>query len=137
MDILNFINSIKKWTSEQDTIHALILLGSLDVLENTSTIKLQMITTTPKVFIDNPVFVNNFGVVVESNISTKGIVTCLHIWYSHGIEVEFFITTPIWISVPLEEETVKVLRGGYEVLIDNKNYFKNPGMNLSNYKCEE
>jgi hypothetical protein len=131
MDISNFINEVEKWTREQDTIHALILVDSYGNGENRedSHVDLQLITTTPKLYIDNPSFVNNFGVVVQSKIEKHGIVNSIRIWYSNGLEVEFRITTPIWISTPLEEDTRKVLSNGYKVIIDNKNYFKKIGIN--------
>jgi hypothetical protein len=134
MDISSFINEVEKWTREQDTIHALILVDSHANGGNKadSHIDLQLITTTPKLYIDNPSFVNNFGVVVQSKIEKHGIVNSIRIWYSNGLEVEFRITTPIWISTPLEDDTRKVLSNGYKVIIDNKNYFKKIGI----YTCE-
>lgn len=126
MDIANFINDVERWTRIQDTIHALILVGAYGRGEHdkNAAIHFHLITTTPKLYTDNPSFVNNFGVVVESSIKQNGIVTSLQIWYSSGIEADFSITTPIWISTPLEEETKKTLSAGYKVILDKKNYFK-------------
>ena len=42
-----------------------------------------------------------------------------------GKEVEFGIVEPSWIKRPLDRGTYKVLKDGFKVIIDKKEYFKN------------
>lgn len=55
-----------------------------------------------------------------------GRVASLRVLYEdNGLEVEFGITTPIWVSKPLDEGTLRVFAYGYEVIVDKVNYFDN------------
>lgn len=54
-----------------------------------------------------------------------GECTSVRVWYESGLEVEFGIVEPSWISLPLDNGTHKVLSDGYKVIVDKKNYLKN------------
>lgn len=126
MDISYFLNSIEQWAKEEDMINSVILVGSYarEEARKDSDVDITIITTTPHFLIDDESFVNNFGKVVSTKKQNWGRVTSIRAWYDNGLEVEFGITTPIWISKPLDEGTLRVLNDGYKLIVDKKNYFK-------------
>lgn len=126
MDISLFLNSIKQWANQNDDIKALILVGSYARGEarEDSDVDLVIITSNSDAYINNN-FIDNFGKVKEFKKENWGRVTSIRVWYANnGLEVEFGITTPIWVDKPLDDGTFRVLSDGYKVIVDKENYFK-------------
>lgn len=126
MDISVFLNNVEQWVNQNDDIKSLILVGSYARGEarEDSDVDLVIITTNPDVYINN-YFIDNFGKVKESKKEDWGRVTSIRAFYAdNGLEVEFGITTPIWIEKPLDEGTFRVLSDGYKVIVDKEDYFK-------------
>ncbi|MGH4124793.1 MAG: nucleotidyltransferase domain-containing protein [Clostridium sp.] len=127
MDISYFLNSVEEWVNHNEDIKSLILVGSYVRGESRvdSDVDLVMITTNPDLYINN-CFADNFGKVINSQKENWGRVTSIRVWYdNNALEVEFGITTPIWIESPLDVGTFRVLSDGYKVIVDKENYFKN------------
>lgn len=126
MDISNFLKDVKNWAKQNDMINSVILVGSHARGEERedSDIDLEIITTTPSYFIDDKSFIDTFGKAIKTKKEKWGRVTSIRVWYDNGLEVEFGITTPIWVSKPLDEGTIRILSDGYKVIVDKKNYFK-------------
>jgi predicted nucleotidyltransferase len=126
MDVSSFINDIKQWGNENDDIKSIILVGSYARGEERedSDVDLVVIASNPDVYINNN-FIDNFGKVEEYKKEDWGRVTSIRVWYSNsGLEVEFGITTPIWVEKPLDNGTFRVLSDGYKVILDKEDYFK-------------
>jgi hypothetical protein len=69
--------------------------------------------------------------VVKFQKEDWGRVTSLRVWYDNsGLEVEFGVTTPVWMEKPLDEGTRRVLSDGYKVLLDKDAFFKDIDMLL-------
>lgn len=127
MDILNFLDKVQKWAEEEVMINSIILVGShaRGQAREDSDVDFTIISTTPKLLIADEKFINNFGKVEKVKKEKCGMVTSIRVWYEGGIEAEFGITSPLWISKPLDEDTLKILNDGYRVIVDKKNYFTN------------
>lgn len=126
MDISFFLNSVEKWAEQNEDIKSLILVGSYarGVAREDSDVDLVIITTKQDVYVNN-YFIDNFGKVIKYQKEDWGRVTSIRVWYGNtGLEVEFGITTPIWISKPLDKGTRKVLSDGFKVIVDKEGYFK-------------
>ncbi len=126
MDINEFLSIVTQWAQRNIDISALILVGShaRGEARPDSDIDLVIITSKPKTFIEIP-FMSEFGEVMRFELEDWGLVTSLRTWYANSLEVEFGITTPLWIQKPLDYGTQRVLSDGYQVLVDKKDYFKN------------
>lgn len=126
MDISLFLNSVEEWASNNEDIKSLILVGShaRGEARDDSDLDLVIITSNPDVYLNNN-FINNFGKVREFKKEDWGRVTSIRVWYANsGLEVEFGITTSIWIEKPLDNGTFRVLSDGYKVIVDKEDYFK-------------
>lgn len=127
MLISDFLSNIKKWAEQNEMVNSVILVGSYASGEagEDSDVDLCIISTTPKMLLSDESFVEKFGKVIRKNREKLGAMTSLRVWYENGMKVEFGVTSPLWISKPLDEGTRKVLSDGYKVIIDKKYYFKN------------
>lgn len=127
MAIWSFLDKIKDSAEKSDMINAVVLVGSYarEEQREDSDVDLVIISTTPKLFLQDEGFINDFGKVTKTQKEDYGMVTSIRVWYEDGMEVEFGITSPLWISKPLDEGTLKVLKDGYKVVLDKKNYFTN------------
>lgn len=127
MTIWSFLDKVKRYAEENDMINAVVLVGSYARGEERedSDVDLTIISTTPKLLIEDAEFVNDFGKVTKVQKENYGMVTSIRAWYEDGMEVEFGVTSPLWISKPLDEGTLKVLKDGYKVVLDKRNYFIN------------
>lgn len=130
MTISSFLDKVKSYGEESDMINAVVLVGSYAREEagEDSDVNLTVISTTPKLLIEDEMFINEFGKVTKIEKENHGIIASIRVWYEDNMEVEFRITSPLWISKPLDEETLKILKDGYRVILDKRNYFTN--MNL-------
>lgn len=127
MNISNFLNEVGNWVKQNDNIDSVILIGSYATGEERedSDVDIQIITSKPDLFINDESFADRFGKVIKTKKENWGRVTSIRFWYDNGLEVEFGISTPIWVSKPLDEGTIRVLTDGYKIIVDKKNYFKN------------
>lgn len=127
MIIWNFLDKVKSCAKDNDMINAVVLVGSYarEEQRDDSDIDLVIISTTPKLLLEDEDFINDFGKVTKTQKEDYGRVTSIRVWYEDGMEVEFGITSPLWISKPLDEGTLKVLKDGYRVILDKRNYFIN------------
>ena len=60
----------------------------------------------------------------EQQTEYYGACTSIRVWYKDGIEVEFGIAEPSWLTMPLGIGTYQVLSDGYKLIVDKKWYFK-------------
>lgn len=123
----SFINKLKEFSINDKHIESVIIVGSYarGTNKETSDLDLCIITTNKIEMIKNPDFVKKFGSFYKIQTEYYGACTSIRVWYESGLEVEFGIVEPPWISLPLDNGTHKVLSDGYKVIIDKKNYFQN------------
>ena len=122
-----FLESIKNWAKNEEKIESVIVVGSYarGTYKLTSDIHLVIITPNKKQTIEERKFIELFGNVIKSQIEYYGACTSIRVYYMDGKEVEFGIVEPSWIKRPLDRGTYKVLKDGFKVIIDKKEYFKN------------
>ena len=126
MDISFFLSSVQQWANQSEDIKSLVLVGShaRGEAREDSDVDLVIITLNPDKYTNN-YFIDNFGKVNRVKKENWGRVNSIRVWYANnGLEVEFGITTPIWVEKPLDEGTFRVLSDGYKVIVDKENYFK-------------
>ena len=121
-----FLESIKNWAKNEEKIESVIVVGSYarGTYKLTSDIDLVIITPNKKQTIEERKFIELFGNVIKSQIEYYGACTSIRVYYMDGKEVEFGIVEPSWIKRPLDRGTYKVLKDGFKVIIDKKEYFK-------------
>ena len=131
MNVSEFLSSVKNWAKINPDISALILVGSYARGEARpdSDIDLVIITSKPKIFTESH-FMAEFGEVLRFEVQDWGSVTSLRTWYADSLEVEFSITSPLWIQMPLDSGTHRVLSDGYQVLVDKKDLFTNLSLKI-------
>lgn len=120
INIQSLLYKIKQWGEKQVDINAILLVGSYarnEANEN-SDIDLVIITGKPEKYLDDCSFAGTFGEVDNIEKEDWGKLTSLRVWFHDGHEVEFGITTPDWISEPLDPGTKEVLSRGKKVIFD-------------------
>ena len=125
--IEELINEIREFAVNNDTIESVIMVGSYARGTNTETsdLDLCLITTNKSEMVEDTSFCDIFGRVDKKQVEYYGACTSVRVWYESGLEVEFGLVEPSWISQPLDDGTRKVLRDGYKVIVDKKYYFQN------------
>ena len=112
---------VEQWAEEEPSVEGVILVGSyargMQSAESD-------ITSEKKRLLQNQQFVERFGTVLKRHLEFYGKCTSVRVWYAMGLEVEFGIVDPSWIALPLDAGTAKVLKDGYQVLVDKKGYFR-------------
>lgn len=124
--VQNLLADLKLWAAGEEHIESLFLVGSYarGTQTDASDIDVCVITTERPRMLEEMEFIHRFGRVEKQQIEYYGACTSVRAWYAEGFEVEYGLLEPSWIDVPLDAGTAGVLRDGYRVLIDKKNYFK-------------
>lgn len=117
------ISTIQKWAPFQPDLIAMALVGSCarGTDTDTSDIDLVLITNDPLRYLRSDAWASDFGEIHRSQIERYSKVTSLRAFYRDGPEVEFGITTPDWITLPLDPGTRQVLKDGTVVLFERSN----------------
>lgn len=89
-----------------------------------SDLDLCIITADKEAMAVNPEFIKEFGMPEKMRTEEYGACTSVRVWYKDGLEVEFGLVEPAWLSLPLDEGTRRVLWDGYKVIVDKKGYFR-------------
>ena len=121
-NIKDFIEAVKQWAASETDIHAVALVGSYarGAAAPASDIDLVIIMDDPCRYLENTDWLQNFGIPEKQETEDYGLVTSLRAWFHDGKEVEFGLTTPAWISSPLDEGTRKTIRDGMQVLFEQE-----------------
>ena len=122
-----FINKLRDFSMNNAEIESVIIVGSYarGTNEKESDLDLCIITPAKNKMVETPDFVKEFGTVQNMRTECYGACTSIRAWYESGLEVEFGIVDPSWLSIPLDSGTRKVLSDGYKVIVDKKRYFQN------------
>lgn len=127
MNISRFLELLEAWGKEEDLVNSIIITGHYATGEvgQDSSIDIQIISTTPSFLVKDNSFIEKFGNVIKKDIETIKRVTLIKVTYENGTKVSFGISSPLWISKPLDKGTFEILERGYKVILDKKNYFTN------------
>jgi predicted nucleotidyltransferase len=108
------------WASAHVDVQALGLVGSYarGAAREDSDIDLVILTEQPEQYLDNVEWTKEFGVVEKYQSEDYGKLTSLRVWYENGPEVEYGISTPDWVAVPLDPGTQEVIDDGLVVLFE-------------------
>ena len=121
-----FLEQVARWGEEEPSVRAVVLVGSVarGTQTRASDIDLCILTDQKRELVAAPDFIRLFGTVEKTRMEYYGACTSVRVWYKEGIEAEFGLVEPSWISRPLDSGTAQVLRGGYRVLVDKERAFE-------------
>lgn len=127
MDFEKFLAEIRNWANEEKGVESVILVGSYarGSQKDTSDVDFCIITPEKDKFLKNTEILDRFGTKAKQEMEYWGACTSVRIWYENSFEVEFGFVEPSWISQPLDEGTHRVLKDGYQIVVDKKGYFDN------------
>lgn len=114
------VKAVTSWAENHVDIVSVALVGShargnarLD-----SDVDLVIQCARPARYLGDLTWISEFGVAQAVSVEDYGLVQSVRVFYSDGPEVEYGITSPEWVTLPLDEGTRKVLRAGVLVLLD-------------------
>jgi predicted nucleotidyltransferase len=119
-DIRDFLNMFVDWASEQPDVQGVAVVGSYarDEARDDSDVDFVILTDQPEKYLEDILWIEQFGRVEKHQIEDYGKLASLRVWYQNGVEVEYGITTPDWAAIPLDAGTQEVMRGGIKVLFE-------------------
>ena len=114
------MKAVTSWAGDQPDIVSVALVGSHARGEafSDSDVDLVIQCTRPSRYLQEPSWISEFGVAQSVSIEDWGLVKSVRVFYTDGPEVEYGITSSAWLTLPLDEGTIKVLRDGVIVLLD-------------------
>ncbi|KKR16703.1 MAG: hypothetical protein UT45_C0004G0034 [Candidatus Daviesbacteria bacterium GW2011_GWA2_39_33] len=123
-----FIGEFTDWAKKQDEILGTLLVGSYarGTARPDSDIDIVIITNNPDIYANNNDWVTSFGKVKEFKDEDYKIVKGKRVFYENGLEVEYGITTPVWVKIdPVDPGTYRVISEGSKILCDKDEILKN------------
>jgi predicted nucleotidyltransferase len=118
--IRDFLDRFMAWASAQSDVQAVALVGSYAraAARDDSDIDLVILSDQPEKYLEDLVWVEQFGEIEKHQTEDYGKLTSVRVWYEDNFEVEYGFTTPDWAAQPLEPGTEKVIKGGMLVLFE-------------------
>lgn len=126
-DIDPFLKRLVRWAKQHEEILSVALIGSYARAQATrdSDIDIMLISKHPEVFISSQAWLGDFGTVQQAVQQVHGEVTSWHVEYEGHIKIEFAISSPTLVVLPVDAGTQKVMADGIEVLYDPSELLKN------------
>jgi hypothetical protein len=114
------LHQVITWAQSQPTITGVALVGShaRGTARPDSDVDLVLLCTSPQTLVDEPTWTQLFGAVRTCQTENWGVLTSLRVYYRHGLEVEFGLTTPQWAAIPVDAGTQRVVADGMRLLWD-------------------
>ncbi len=114
------LKEVRKWAESKPEILGVALVGSWarDEARLDSDVDFVLLASAPRDFINKPEWIKEFGLVNSYIVEDWGLVTSLRVYYKNGLEVEYGLTSPEWISEPIDEGTRQVIIDGIKILLD-------------------
>ena len=114
------VKAITSWAGDQVDIVSVALVGShaRGSARSDSDVDFVIQCTRPAHYLEDLTWISEFGVAQSVSIEDWGLVQSVRVFYADGPEVEYGITSSAWVTLPLDEGTIKVLRDGVIVLLD-------------------
>ena len=99
---------------------ALALVGSRarGDAHSDSDVDFVIVCARPELYLQELTWISRFGVAQTVSVEDWGNVQSVRVFYADGPEAEYGITSPDWMTLPLDEGTVTVLHDGVTVLLD-------------------
>jgi predicted nucleotidyltransferase len=118
----HFFDAFARWAEARGDIVGAAVVGSFarGTASPTSDIDLVVLTTVPAEYLAHTEWTSAFGIVQREEREDWGAVRALRVWYLGGREVEYGFTLPAWASIPPNDGTRIVARGGIRVLFDRQ-----------------
>ncbi len=120
MDIHPFLQQVVSWAKVDPGLQAVALVGSYAHQAETEAldIDLVLIAAQPEAYLADTTWVQSFGDPLKQLVEDYGKLTSLRVWYSDGREVEFGLTGPGWMNLPLDAGTQRVIDDGMVILFE-------------------
>ena len=114
------VKAVTSWAEDQVDIVSVALVGSYarGNARSESDVDFVFQCTRPERYLQDLAWISEFGVAQSAAIEDWGIVQSIRVFYADGPEAEYGITSSEWVTSPLDEGTIKVLRDGVVVLLD-------------------
>lgn len=122
--ISSFLEQVIVWAERFPDIDAIVLVGSYARGEarESSDVDLVIMASSPAELIENVRWVDNFGTPVRIALEDWGKVQSIRVFYNHGLEIEFGITSRNWLTPPVDQGTLKVIKDGIQVIYKKEGY---------------
>lgn len=126
--IREFVDAFVAWASAQADVQAIALVGSYAraAARDDSDIDLVILTDQPEKYLEDVVWAEQFGEIENSQSEDYGKLISLRVWYRGSYEVEYGITTPDWVALPLDTGTARVINDGMLVLFERSALYSPP-----------
>jgi len=118
--VQGFLDKVKQWAETKFDLTGLALVGSYARNEARvdSDLDLVLLAPDPQNFINEPEWIADFGPVTSYEVEDWGLVTSLRVFYEDGLEVEYGVTSSVWVNSPIDEGTHRVIADGMQILLD-------------------
>lgn len=114
------VKAVTSWAENRIDIVSIALVGShaRGNARADSDVDLVIQCARPARYLEDLSWVSEFGVGEDVSVEDYGLVQSVRVFYARGPEVEYGITSSEWVTLPLDEGTITVLRNGVLVLLD-------------------
>jgi predicted nucleotidyltransferase len=108
------------WASSRTDIQAVALVGSYarGTAKDSSDIDLVLISKHPEHYLKKTEWITRFGHIQRQQTEDYGKLIAIRTWYFGGLEVEYGITDEDWVTLPLDEGTLRVIQDGLRILFE-------------------
>jgi hypothetical protein len=126
VELATFLKAFDCWARAQIDIAGVVLVGShaRDTAHEESDVDLIILTSEVDKYLQDQLWLSQFGVVQECEIENWGQVTSLRVFYKDRTEVEYNFSTPDWASVPVDAGTYHVVADGMKIIHDPQRILK-------------
>jgi predicted nucleotidyltransferase len=117
-----FLFEFTRWVVTEAGIHAVALIGShaRKTATEVSDVDLIVVVSPPNLYLKYRQWTSLFGNVVREQMEHFGKYTSLRVWYDEGLEVEYRFVDESWASLPVAEDTRKIVSDGMKVMFERK-----------------
>jgi hypothetical protein len=115
-----YIEKVRQWACAEDKISALALVGShaRQQARPDSDIDFVIISDDVAQFEKDFSWITRFGPVKSQAKEKWGSVTAIRVFYADGQEIEFGLASKIWVGIPTDAGTDRVVKDGMVILKD-------------------
>lgn len=122
----DLLQEFKKWAEYQNQIKGVAIVGSFarGDFHLKSDVDLIIISNNKEVTIQDILSEFKFDGVNRHHLEQWGpFLTSLRIFYDSELEVEYGVSTNVWVKEPLDKGTKEVVKNGFKILLDKESVF--------------